>query len=588
MVIRTHRQSERSGASDVCRVKKGTTMKTLSEQSGAGKSLLQVACFMLVGVLLFLCVQSVMTLKWEFPNPSPLNVLENAEQPQVLLLGASNIYSSILPMDIYEEYGITALDLASPGQQMQLSYALLAEALEKWTPEVAVLEISGLLAGPTPDLSYWLLTLTDTPASRTKLHNARIYAEAAAWNSEEVNYNEALFGAFVPLYQFHSRWTELGRNDFVRQDSGLDAAITKGGLVLTGVLPSVITADEMNDVASAMVQEDKAEATYIYSGKVSREDLDEGPIYSVQLDPYDGEYLEKIVQLCREKQISLELIKIPNVNNPVEYNNAWTWQKHKLVMQYAQSQGIPFLDLLYDVDLELDWDNDSYDGGIHTNIRGARKISAYLGQYLKDTYQLAAIQEPSYEWAVPYFKLSESLALEQTERELDAWIDWIQNSYWDLTVAMAVCEDMSLGLTEENIRTLQSIGLQTDFGAMSFGDTFLAIWEHSGDGTDTIPYEMTSNRELTYAYRAPGGGTLISLLSRGGYQYANVSIKVDDLEQTEVIRGLHFTVYDHASGLVLDDMWVDFSAGGTIIHWNSNAYLRDFERWINETVGEER
>lgn len=546
---------------------------------------IRAVCFVLLGVLLLAAVQHVMTLKWEYSVRTPFRTLEGSGPAQVLFMGASPIYTSVSPVNIYEQYGITSLDLASPDQHMALSYDLLREALRSWTPDVVVLEAARLLDFFGSNMNLWMQVLADAPMSRLKLRDAMSYAEVAEMEGAET-YEKALFGALFPLYQFHSRWTELGKNDFVRQEQflGLTASVAKGSQIISGVSPAVTSVELMNSIAAVMESNASIETVSIADGQVSDSIQETAPLYSPQLSEPNVQYFEKIKELCQDNGIELLLVKIPDTYNPVTYGTAWTVQRHEKVAAFAAEHGVPFLDLLYDVDTGIDWGNDSYDGGIHANIRGAQKVSAYLGAYLQETYQLPSLSEPSYDAALPLYQQAETVAVLQTELDLGNWIRWVKESDRDLTVAMAVYEDMSLGLTEDNIRILQSIGLQTDFGAMSFADTFLAVWEHSADGTDTIPYEAMSNRELTYAYNAPDGGTLIYLLSRGGYQYANVSISVDGAEQTLPTRGLHLIAYDQASGLVLDDIWVDFSTGGTVSRIYAYENQCAFQNYLNQTA----
>ena len=65
-------------------------------------------------------------------------------------------------------------------------------------------------------------------------------------------------------------------------------------------------------------------------------------------------------------------------------------QKHNAVKDYADKNGIPFLDLNIDRDrFGFDWKTDTRDGGNHLNNRGARKATLFIGKYINENYSLS-------------------------------------------------------------------------------------------------------------------------------------------------------------------------------------------------------
>ena len=93
-------------------------------------------------------------------------------------------------------------------------------------------------------------------------------------------------------------------------------------------------------------------------------------------------YMDKIRNLCRKNGADLLLVSAPS---PKNYN----YKKHNALKEYAQETKLTYVDLnLRYRDIGIDWKKDSYDRGDHLNIRGARKVTEYIGKYLKENYQL--------------------------------------------------------------------------------------------------------------------------------------------------------------------------------------------------------
>ena len=93
-------------------------------------------------------------------------------------------------------------------------------------------------------------------------------------------------------------------------------------------------------------------------------------------------YMEKRKRLCEKNGADLLLVSAPS---PKNYN----YKKHNSLEEYARENNLPYVDLNMKFrDIGIDWKQDSYDRGDHLNISGARKVTAYIGQYLADNYDL--------------------------------------------------------------------------------------------------------------------------------------------------------------------------------------------------------
>lgn len=92
---------------------------------------------------------------------------------------------------------------------------------------------------------------------------------------------------------------------------------------------------------------------------------------------YPMEYLEKLRKLCEDKGIKLILVKAPSLE-PVWYN-AYEVQ----VEEYAKKHNLTYINYLEKVEeLQIDYNYDSYDGGLHMNLNGAEKLSKDIGKVL--------------------------------------------------------------------------------------------------------------------------------------------------------------------------------------------------------------
>ena len=109
-----------------------------------------------------------------------------------------------------------------------------------------------------------------------------------------------------------------------------------------------------------------------------------------QLGSTAYEYLDKITNLCRENGIQLILIKAPSVYP------SWYDQWDQQMEEYAKKNQIRYINFLnLQEEIGLDFETDTYDGGLHLNLSGAQKLSQYFGQILRQEYGLSNHQTDS-------------------------------------------------------------------------------------------------------------------------------------------------------------------------------------------------
>ena len=179
---------------------------------------------------------------------------------------------------------------------------------------------------------------------------------------------------YLPAVRYHNRWKSLTLSDFTRRPSYTAEAPDRGYHLLT--------AAESADVEGYMRPMEEWEP----------------------LSRQNRKYLQKIADLCREQNAQLILFSVPSPTN-------WTVRRHNTVGDTAQELGVPYLDGNM-LELGIDWDRDSYDGGDHLNYYGAAKVTGWLGTYLQENASLTDCREdPDYtQWNRDFTAFRQRLA----------------------------------------------------------------------------------------------------------------------------------------------------------------------------------
>lgn len=255
----------------------------------------------------------------------------------LLILGDCEAYENISPIRLFNEYGITSWIRGSAQQLIPQSYYLLEDTLRYETPRAVILSVSAMQQIEQVNETYNRMTLDGMKWSGAKLSAIR----------NTMMPEEHLIEYIFPLLRFHSRWSDLGEDDFRYYFKG--EPVTHNGYYLRA------------DIRPA--------------GEFPRERRVRNP----EFEEKGYEYLDKIRELCEKNGISLILFKAPSLY-PV-WHDEWNIQ----IRDYAEAYRIPYINALEDMEkIGIDFDTDSYDGGLHMNVYGAEKVSDYLGPVLKE------------------------------------------------------------------------------------------------------------------------------------------------------------------------------------------------------------
>lgn len=257
----------------------------------------------------------------------------------VLFMGSSKVINGILPMELWNDYGIVSYNLGGHANAIPTSYWVLKNALDYTTPKCVVFDCMG--AGWDSwiiDNSYAHFSFDAFPLSLTK-----IQAVCDLINPEkEENAYEKRLELLWNFSVYHGRWEELSMRDFrpnVQYHKGAESRVNVS-------IPAEMATVSPND--------------------------------RVSTDTRNTQYLIKAIELCKERGIDILLIHLPYPTNETERIAANT------VADVAERYDVEYLNFL-NMDV-VDYQTDMHDPDSHLNPSGAFKITDYLGKFLSEKY----------------------------------------------------------------------------------------------------------------------------------------------------------------------------------------------------------
>ncbi len=258
----------------------------------------------------------------------------------VLLVGNSHSGINIDTASLWNEYGIAAYNLWGGVQPLWNSYHFLVEALKYQRPKLVVLEITATVS----DYEYSeeqnrLKNIAGMKLSGNKL-------EAVKASAPEDSRLNLLLG--LPLY--HGRFDEVCEEDFENFPWSKGLENYKGSYLLYGTGNYRFESAEGVDTCREIMDKER-------------------------------EYLIKCIELCRDENIPLLLLKTPALER------TWEQEIYNTVSKIADEYSLEFINMnLMDGEVGItagDWSLDR-----HMNGSGARKVAEYLGRYISENYSI--------------------------------------------------------------------------------------------------------------------------------------------------------------------------------------------------------
>lgn len=259
----------------------------------------------------------------------------------VIFLGSSRSYRQIDTGVIWDDYGISSFDLGGAEAPSWVSYYYLKEAFKTQKPKVVMYEttVAGHLKDVLYQKDYWVITNN----YGFKLNKNRF--DQLKENTSEENFKKFL----IPLGTTHTNYNNLSKEDFVDSFN----SINNKGFVSIETVMSFDAPD--------------------ISGVVESTPIDEKHII----------YIDKMKELCDENGADFIVHVTPYMITEDE-------QKcFNYIFSHCEEKGIPYIDFnkMYD-ELNMDFDKDMAED-IHVSFTGSKKLSDYIGQYVKNEYNLS-------------------------------------------------------------------------------------------------------------------------------------------------------------------------------------------------------
>lgn len=310
---------------------------------------IRLVIFFTIMFVLIIALGKIFTPKWRNGTSSLIDGQDYTingyyELPKnsidVLFLGDSSIYKGVSPMEIYDKTGIASYNYSVSSARIYLLYYILQDAYKYQKPSVIMID----------PLTLFYTNKEEEPERRKSFDYMKFGKTKYKMINDdffEFDFKEKL-SYYFPLFRYHSRWNEVNLSN-VKRTFGNYHSITKGYIMSTKLNPRNSGFSYMEPSGKKVIMED-----------------------------YTKKYLELFIKFCKDNDIDLVFLGIPDTR-------AWGYEQNEELKKIIKEYDLKYLDLNND-SYGLDFTTDTEDRGMHFNVKGALKITSEVTKYLENNY----------------------------------------------------------------------------------------------------------------------------------------------------------------------------------------------------------
>lgn len=249
--------------------------------------------------------------------------------------------NAVLPMELWNDYGIISYNNGVPGERMATTYYNLLLSNKETNPKLVVVDTFAIYNNEkiSPQSEQVHKMLDVYPLTYTKY-----LAIKDLFNGKDTLNKE--FEYLFNFSMYHTRWNQLEKNDFqnineYEKGANSRAAIAKPNQIINFEKVDMYSKDETINM----------------------------------------KYLRKIIEYCKENNIEILLTYLPFPAEELQISTS------KYVTKIVEEYNINYINFL-STDT-INFYIDCYDKDSHLNQSGARKITDYLGRYIMENYDIS-------------------------------------------------------------------------------------------------------------------------------------------------------------------------------------------------------
>lgn len=281
----------------------------------------------------------------------------------VLFFGTSRVLDGITPVELWRDHGMTSYNMGNNSEPLGMTKWVLDIASDVHMPKVAVFDVFYVDHAVDESWTYSFrhMFYDAVPLSRKKIEAVR------ATQGED-----GMMEFLMPFSLYHSRWEEL----------------------LAGTAERMVESEKYM-MGCEMRVGSQLRDNYTFTDEIEQSELP------------GHQAIREIVALCREKGIEPVFVALPGHASNQEQMDM------NSVAPLCEELGVPFINMVR-MEGIIDYVEDCFDWHGHLDSEGAGKVTAYLGSWLKEHYDL-----PDHRGESGYAHWDENLALYEARlREL--------------------------------------------------------------------------------------------------------------------------------------------------------------------------